>query len=781
MEVTASFLSAVVPKDICRTSIPLSYLTTTVQSMDGIPHSVQFYSDVNAAWIAYESNKTIEWTLYEGAKPVNGSRNATGGLSSIYTWLYQLQMPYEFGEEYDFPLWGNFSYSSSPFQASNFSFQSGYSGTVRYNFIMQHYLGDNVDSDFRGSGSREPVFAYSHDFGEILSASVMYTIGSIQQPVIRYLTSSGVVPLQPWWTQCYGDIFQMIDFHFNDFSMTQQLAYEFETQLKSDVDSYYSANMAMVYSNSTPSAPPVYSNGSQGNAMGSDQFGNQYVFDPNTAYGFLNPNNFSNIAIPDVAEAEAYYSIVALSARQVMGAYILTVTPNGGCTNNSVNVSEPLMFQKEISSDGNVNTVDVMYPAMPFFLYANPELLKFNLEPLFQNQEGRFYPNGYSMHDLGTNFPNATGHVEGDDEYMPVEESGNMIIMSYAYYKFSGNAAWLTQHYSQLSQFADYLLQYSLIPGIQLSTDDFAGQLVNQTNLAIKGIVGIQAMAGVAQIAGTAADALNFSTTAVNYFKQWEYFAIDPSGRHTLLSYEWRSSYGLLYNTYPDKLLNLGIIPETLYSMQSNWYPTIAQIFGVPLDNRHSYTKSDWEMWTAATCTPETRRLFVNGLGYWLNYTNTDRAFTDLYETIDDGSYPVSPSPIYFIARPVAGGHFSLLALLRAGENSQTGTGLAGSFPSNSSQALSAEVYLPTQAGQDLGPVTMGSETAPPIPGVTSLVGYNTTATTLSTTASTSSSTSSTIITSGSGTSGTVVQATPNSAMSGADNPSTALPAMSSE
>ena len=93
------------------------------------------------------------------------------------------------------------------------------------------------------------------------------------------------------------------------------------------------------------------------------------------------------------------------------------------------------MFQKEISSDGNVNTVDVMYPAMPFFLYANPELLRYNLEPLFQNQEGGFYPNGYSMHDLGTHYPNATGHVEGNDEYMPVEESGDMILMTYAYYK----------------------------------------------------------------------------------------------------------------------------------------------------------------------------------------------------------------------------------------------------------------------------------------------------------------------------------------------------------
>ncbi|KAK5239235.1 hypothetical protein LTR40_014711, partial [Exophiala xenobiotica] len=167
-----------------------------------------------------------------------------------------------------------------------------------------------------------------------------------------------------------------------------------------------------------------------------------------------------------------------------MGAYVLTVQPD--LTDNTTNPDEPLMFQKEISSDGNVNTVDVMFPAMPFFLYANPDLLRYNLNPLFYNQENNFYPNQYSMHDLGSNFPNATGHVEGNDEYMPVEESGNMIIMTYAYYHFTGDAAYLSQHYLILQQWSEYLIQYSLLPGQQLSTDDFAGQLANQTNLAIK-------------------------------------------------------------------------------------------------------------------------------------------------------------------------------------------------------------------------------------------------------------------------------------------------------
>ena len=300
---------------------------------------------------------------------------------------------------------------------------------------------------------------------------------------------------------------------------------------------------------------------------------------------------------------------------------------------------------------------------MPFFLYANPNMLRYQMEPLYQNQEAGFYPNQYSMHDLGSHYPNATGHVEGDDEYMPVEESGNMIIMSYAYYKFTGDATFLSRHYQKLKQFASYLIQFSLVPGLQLSTDDFAGRLANQTNLAIKGIVGLEAMSKIADVVGQASDAQNYSSTSSSYYQQWKYFAIDPTKRHTVLAYQSRASWGLLYNTYPDKLLSLGVVEDAVYKMQSDWYPTVSQVYGVPLDSRHSYTKSDWELWTAATCEASTRRLFVNALADWLNNTSTNLAFSDLHNTVDQGGYPMDPDPIRFIARPVVGGHFSLLAL----------------------------------------------------------------------------------------------------------------------
>ena len=87
VEVTASFLSSVLPKDYCRTSIPLSYLNTSVRSTDNFSHSVQFYSDVDASWVAFESNVTTQWQFYNGLTPANGSVNATGGdSSSIYSW-----------------------------------------------------------------------------------------------------------------------------------------------------------------------------------------------------------------------------------------------------------------------------------------------------------------------------------------------------------------------------------------------------------------------------------------------------------------------------------------------------------------------------------------------------------------------------------------------------------------------------------------------------------------------------------------------------------------------
>ena len=183
-----------------------------------------------------------------------------------------------------------------------------------------------------------------------------------------------------------------------------------------------------------------------------------------------------------VTTSEAFDSQVATDATAAGGQDLLTLTSLAARqamagSELAGDKTKSYFFMKEISSDGNAQTVDVMFPLHPFLLYANPELLKMILDPLFENQEAGQYPHTYSMHDLGSSFPNATGHTDGNDEYMPLEECGNMLIMTLAYAQRAADTAYLTEHYKILGQWTGYLVQEALFPANQISTDDFAGSL----------------------------------------------------------------------------------------------------------------------------------------------------------------------------------------------------------------------------------------------------------------------------------------------------------------
>ncbi|KAK0941868.1 hypothetical protein LTR48_001306 [Friedmanniomyces endolithicus] len=350
------------------------------------------------------------------------------------------------------------------------------------------------------------------------------------------------------------------------------------------------------------------------------------------------------------AGGDDYTSLTSLAARQAFGSLVFTNTPDA-----------PYVFLKEISSDGNIQTVDVIFPFHPIAIYLNPTLLRYMLDPLFINQEAGYWPYMFSIHDLGSSFPNATGHNDGNDEMQPLEECGDMIIMTLAYAQRTNDNAYLSQHYKILKQWNEYLVQEALIPANQISTDDFAGALANQTNLALKGIIGIEAFAQIANRTGHAADGANYTQIAHDYISQWETYGINKvtTTPHAELSYGNASSYVLLYNLYADAELGLQLVPQSVYDMQSAFYPTVFNTYGVPLDTRHTYTKNDWELFCAAVASSSTKAQFISTIAKWLGETPTNFAFTDLYDTIT-GDYPTSA---IFIARPVVGGMYSLLAL----------------------------------------------------------------------------------------------------------------------
>ncbi|KAJ7652052.1 hypothetical protein DFH06DRAFT_540129 [Mycena polygramma] len=347
-----------------------------------------------------------------------------------------------------------------------------------------------------------------------------------------------------------------------------------------------------------------------------------------------------------------YAGIVALSIRQSLAANELTISKDDS---GAWNTSDVLYFMKEISSDGNTNTIDVIFPASPIFLYLNPKLGEYLLEPLYRYQATGLYPNKWSVHDMGAHYPKADGHNDGTDEAMPVEESGNMLIMALGFARATNDTSQITRYRALLDQWTQYLITDSLVPDNQLSTDDFNGRLANQTNLAVKGIIGIRCMAEISLLLGDNATYTNYSAIAADYVTKWQTLANSSTGPHLTLDYNDNDSWGLAYNLFSDVHLGLKLFPQSVYDSQTAWYKTVFNQYGVPLDTRNVRSKTDWEIWTSAIVTDTSLRdQFISSIKSFISNGKNSVPFSDLYDTVT-GLYDG------FRARPVVGGHLALL------------------------------------------------------------------------------------------------------------------------
>ncbi|KAI0750697.1 DUF1793-domain-containing protein [Daedaleopsis nitida] len=473
------------------------------------------------------------------------------------------------------------------------TWQSGEDAVVRAQFINNGKLANTADTNFRAVSDRWPVFAFAHDLGSVTGATAPSVF------VVGHVRD----PAVQYITANNG---------------RQNRSYYFWTK-------FTSVTAAI----------------------------DAFVHDFTNA--FARANAFDAKVKADALKISSDYAdLVALSIRQTLGACELTV---GRTSSNGLNTSDVMTFMKEISSDGNTNTVDVIFPSWPLFLYTNPVIGKQLLLPLFAYQATGQYPNKWSVHDMGAHYPQAIGHNDGKDEAMQVEESGNMLIMTLSYVQKSGDLSLIQTYYSLLDQWAQFLIQDSLIPAEQLSTDDFAGTLANQTNLAIKGIVGIKAMSEIASLVGDSAKASNYSAIATSYVSQWQKLAMSSSGQHLTLDYNDNDSWGLAYNLFGDRLLKTNIFPQSVYDLQTTWYSSHLNAFGIPLDTRHTYTKSDWQIWTSALVSSTSlRNQIVSLVRKYAADGLSSQPLGDWYETTNGVAEG-------FRARPVVGGHLALLVL----------------------------------------------------------------------------------------------------------------------
>jgi hypothetical protein len=193
------------------------------------------------------------------------------------------------------------------------TYQVALADEARSKFIESGHLPNSIDTDYRAINDRTPAFAFSHHIGNVSkynssqeysplyvsNGSVLFTIGYVQDPIVQFASPTGIKEYLPLWKSYFSTAMEMIYFHYQDFSHAIKVSSKLDARIEKD-------------------AHRVSENGN-------------------------------------------YAAIVSLSARQALGGVVFAESASGQIRDGKG--SKPLVFLKEISSDGNMQTVDVIFPA----------------------------------------------------------------------------------------------------------------------------------------------------------------------------------------------------------------------------------------------------------------------------------------------------------------------------------------------------------------------------------------------------------------------------------
>lgn len=350
------------------------------------------------------------------------------------------------------------------------------------------------------------------------------------------------------------------------------------------------------------------------------------------------------------AGGRKYAELLSLAYRQVMNAHKIAVKENG----------EVVFISKECFSNGCAATVDVTYPSAPMFLLLNTELLKGMLRPVFDFAESEDWVYDFAPHDAGQ-YPlidrQRYGLKRGRKtryklkSQMPVEESGNMLVLVANICIREGNTEFADKYMNHLESWVKYLIKYGKDPRNQLCTDDFAGHLAHNCNLSIKAIMGIAGFSKILSMKGETEKAAEYFEIAKKMAKSWKRRASNGDGSYRL-AFDREGTFSMKYNMIWDKFWGTGLFEDELYASEFASNLTRINKFGMPLDNRRTYTKSDWLVWTA--CLAPSKRdfeKFIAPLWDAYNKMKTRVPMTDWYDT-------VTADKVGFQNRTVQGGLF---------------------------------------------------------------------------------------------------------------------------
>jgi len=341
---------------------------------------------------------------------------------------------------------------------------------------------------------------------------------------------------------------------------------------------------------------------------------------------------------------EKYAELLTLALRQSVAAHKLVLDEDG----------QVLFISKECFSNGCAATVDVSYPSIPLYLIYNTELVKGMMRPIFRFASSDLWPFDFAPHDCGR-YPILNGQKYSNrinpKNQMPIEECGNMLIMASAVAAVDKDPSFAREYRNLLDKWADYLVDKGVDPENQLCTDDFAGHLAHNCNLSLKAIVALGAYARVCAMMGDNSAGKRYGEAAKAMAQEWVKMADNGDGSYRL-AFDQPDTFSMKYNLVWDKIFGLGLFPDDVRRSEVASYLDRINPYGLPLDNRADYTKSDWILWTATLADDQDTFLKLTD-PLWLAYHKSPSRvpMTDWYSTI-------TSLQISFQNRTVIGGLF---------------------------------------------------------------------------------------------------------------------------
>ena len=554
VRVTLSFMTPFLPDDLMVFSRPVTYLTWTVNAIDGRKHSVSVYYD-NSAELTVNDPKVqdVIWA-YEKFGDIDAMRVGSDNQPVLKSKGDRVRID-----------WG-YEHVAVP-KSQQGRLLIDWAENARYNIDYRTF---NMAMPRTAAGA--PVLSVTFDLGKV-----------DEKPVSR------------WLMLAYDDIDSVQFFHKNLKAYWKKDGAGIGDLLKTSAAQYDALRLRCA------------------------DFDRELMADLTAAGG------------------EKYARLCALAYRQSFAASKVVADANG----------QPLFFCKENTSNGCMGTVDVFYPQAPLPLLVSPSLARAMLIPLLEYSSSPRWSWPNSPHDIGT-WPQANGQVYGGEKSnggMPVEETGNMILLVAAVVQVEGNADFAMKYWPLLTKWAEYLKSKGFDPENQLCTDDFAGHLAHNANLSVKSICALGAYGKLAAMKGEKKVAEDYTKLAKEYALNWIKVADD--GDHFRLAFDQPGTWSLKYNMVWDKILEMNLFPEAVVKKEMVFYRKNIEKYGLPLDGRLQgvkgrdgrqekarWSKADWAVWTAClTGSKEDFDAIVNPIYDFFNNATVRVGLTDLYFT----------------------------------------------------------------------------------------------------------------------------------------------------